>query len=76
MNVVAVVQHTSGEYLGLIRDAGLKVLWRKGLFPTMPLISLLTYVAPAASLPLHRIANQLPVPPGLCFLNVLELAKA
>jgi SAM-dependent methyltransferase len=64
-----------GEYLALIRRHRLKVVRREGLFPTYPLIAGLTYARPALALPLHRLANALPRPAGLCFLNLLELAR-
>lgn len=64
-----------GEYLELIRDSGLTLRRRTGLFPTFPLVSLLTYAAPDRALPLHRLLNAAFAPPDLCFLNILELER-
>ncbi|MBK6848873.1 MAG: methyltransferase domain-containing protein [Proteobacteria bacterium] len=63
------------EYLELIKDSGFEVLSRRGVFPTFPLISALTWFAPARSLPLHRLLNATLAWPGFCFLNLLELRK-
>ncbi|MCC6746601.1 MAG: methyltransferase domain-containing protein [Deltaproteobacteria bacterium] len=64
-----------GEFVGLLDEAGFRVLRRWGLFPTYPVVSALTFVAPAAALPLHRLHNRLHPPASWCFLNVLELEK-
>lgn len=63
------------EYLQLIRSCGFELRERRGLFPTFPLVSLLTYFAPARALPVHRLYNALAAQPGLCFLNILELER-
>ena len=47
-----------------------------GLFPTYPLISLLTYLVPSKVVWLHRIYNELCAVPGWCFLSVFECRKA
>ena len=62
-----------GEYLTLCRRQGLKVVRRRGLFPTLPLISILTFLAPSRVVGLHAIYNRLLALPGVCFLNILEL---
>jgi len=64
-----------GEYLRLARAHGFRLRRRKGLFPTFPLVSLLTWAAPGSSVPLHKLLNAVAAPPGLCFLNVLELER-
>ena len=46
-----------------------------GLFPTFPLISLLTYLMPAKVAWLHRIYNVLFAHPPWCFLNFFECRK-
>jgi SAM-dependent methyltransferase len=46
-----------------------------GLFPTFPLISLLTYLIPAKVVWLHKIYNILFAHPPWCFLNVFECRK-
>ena len=65
-----------GEYIDLCRNHGLKLVSRRGLFPTFPLISALTYLAPSRVVGLHKVYNSLLAPPGYCFLNVLELKHA
>ncbi|MEK6249705.1 MAG: class I SAM-dependent methyltransferase [Planctomycetales bacterium] len=62
-----------GETMALCRDHGLELVSRKGLFPTFPLISLLTCLYPSRVVGLHKIYNTLLAPPGYCFLNILEL---
>jgi 2-polyprenyl-3-methyl-5-hydroxy-6-metoxy-1,4-benzoquinol methylase len=64
------------EYLQLCREHNLEVVSRKGLFPTYPLISVLTYLAPGKVVPLHGLYNRFAAIPGYCFLNVLEVQKA
>ena len=64
-----------GEYLRLADECGLELVSRRGLFPTLPLISLVTLVAPARAVPLHRLVNLVAAVPSLCFLNLLELRK-
>lgn len=46
-----------------------------GLFPTYPLISLLTYKMPARVIWLHRIYNAIFAYPAWCFLNIFECRK-
>lgn len=48
---------------------------RRGLFPTYPMISLLTVLAPSSVIGLHRLYNRFLAPPNLCFLNVFMLEK-
>lgn len=48
---------------------------RRGLFPTYPMISLLTVLAPSSVLGLHRLYNRFLAPPNLCFLNIFMLEK-
>jgi 2-polyprenyl-3-methyl-5-hydroxy-6-metoxy-1,4-benzoquinol methylase len=64
------------EYINLCRQHGLEIVSRKGLFPTYPLISVLTYLAPSKVVTLHGLYNRLAAIPGYCFLNVLEVQKS
>lgn len=48
---------------------------RKGMFPTFPLISILTVLNPSAVIGLHRLYNRLVGYPNWCFLNVFFLEK-
>ncbi|MBK8481334.1 MAG: methyltransferase domain-containing protein [Proteobacteria bacterium] len=63
------------EYLELLEACGFEVLSRRGIFPTYPIVSALTWLAPARALPLHRLLNATAAWPGFCFLNLLELRK-
>ena len=63
------------EYLRLFERRHMRVVTRRGLFPTAPLLSLLTVAAPALSVPLHRVANSLRPPASLCFVALVELQK-
>ncbi len=48
---------------------------RFGLFPTFPLLCVLTWLFPARSVFLHRLYNKYLAFLGLCFLNVFEMKK-
>jgi hypothetical protein len=63
------------EYLKLCREHHLEIVSRKGLFPTYPLVSVLTYLAPSKVVALHGLYNRFAAIPGYCFLNVLEVRK-
>ena len=62
------------EYLQLLQ-VHFTILKRKGLFPTFPLISALTYLIPSKVTRLHRLYNQLLGYPNWCLLNVLICQK-
>ncbi len=61
------------EYLSLLREEGFSVLMKKGIFPTLPLITLATYLKPSVVLPIHRIYNKICPVPSWSFLNMLYL---
>jgi len=58
------------EFLDLIKNK-FKVKKRIGLFPTFPLISLLTIKSPKKSISLHRIYNKIFPFPNICFENII-----
>ena len=63
------------EYLQLARHAGFTLLNRRGIFPTVPLLTRLVRRHPRRLAPLHRfLTRALPVP-GWCFLNLLTFRK-
>lgn len=64
----------AGEYLRLLQDY-FHVRRRKGLFPTFPLISILTLLFPSRIVWLHRLYNRLFPLPNLCFLNIFYLER-
>lgn len=64
------------EFLRLFRAAGFEVAERKGIFPTIPMVTHLIRRHPAALMPLHRWLTRLVPLPGWCLLNLLRLRKA
>lgn len=64
-----------GEYLTMLNELNFKVVERKGIFPTFPLSSLLTYLFPSRVLFLHKILNNFFSYPNLCFLNIIISKK-
>lgn len=65
----------AGEYMALARRAGFVVVSRKGIFPTLPVVTRLIRRHPKRLQPLHRaLTLMLPIP-GLCFLNLLTLQR-
>ena len=59
------------EYLDLARRAGFQLVERRGIFPTVPLLTRAIRKSPARLAPLHRLLTRLLPVPGWCFLNVL-----
>lgn len=64
-----------GEFLKLIKQSNLVIEKRKGIFPTLPFISLVTCLFPSKALPLHRIENRLFAYPNWCIFNILLLKR-
>jgi SAM-dependent methyltransferase len=62
------------EYRRLLLN-DFKITSHEGIFPTFPLISMLTWWKPALSVPLHRLYNRLLAYPGWCFLSVFICEK-
>jgi SAM-dependent methyltransferase len=64
-----------GEYIELARRAGFTLISRRGIFPTIPVVTHYIRKHPRALAPVHRLLTRaLPVP-GWCFLNLLVLRK-
>jgi SAM-dependent methyltransferase len=64
-----------GEYLDLARRAGFTLIARRGIFPTVPIVTRVIRRNPRRLAFLHRLLSRaLPVP-GWCFLNLLTLRK-
>lgn len=63
------------EYLALARDAGFDLVARRGIFPTVPILTRIIRRNPRALAPLHRLLTRLLPVPGWCFLNLLVLRK-
>jgi len=49
---------------------------RKGIFPTFPMLSILTVIMPSNVIGLHKLYNHLLDYPNWCFLNAFLLEKA
>ena len=64
-----------GEYLELARRAGFQLVERRGIFPTVPVLTRWIRKSPARLLPLHRALTKLLPIPGWCFLNVLRFTR-
>ncbi len=63
------------EYLQLARRAGFTLVRRRGIFPTVPILTRLVRRHPRALAPLHRAMTALLPVPGWCFLNLLTLRR-
>lgn len=63
------------EYLDLARRAGFELLDRRGIFPTVPVLTRLIRKHPARLRPVHRLLTRLIPIPGWCFLNALRLRR-
>lgn len=64
-----------GEYLELARRAGFRLVERRGIFPTVPIVTRFIRRWPNRLRPLHRALTRLLPVPGWCFLNVLRFEK-
>jgi SAM-dependent methyltransferase len=65
----------AGEYIELAREAGFSLVARRGIFPTVPVLTRFIRRRPRALLPLHRLLSRVLPVPGWCFLNLLTLRK-
>ena len=63
------------EYLDLARRAGFVPISRRGIFPTVPVLTRWIRRAPAQLAPLHRALTRLLPVPGWCFLNALVFRR-
>ena len=65
----------AAEYLQLGRRAGFSIVGRRGIFPTVPILTHLVRRHPRTLAPLHRALTRLLPIPGWCFLNLLIFRK-
>jgi SAM-dependent methyltransferase len=65
----------AGEYVVLAERCGFELTRRRGIFPTVPVITRLIRRHPRALLPVHRLLTRLLPIPGWCFLNLLTFRK-
>lgn len=63
-----------GEYVKLL-SRNFRIKQRTGIFPTFPLLSLLTLRMPSRVVGMHRLYNRLLAPPNWCFLNICLCEK-
>jgi hypothetical protein len=63
------------EYLDLASRAGFRLIDRRGIFPTIPVLTHFIRRSPARLQPLHRALTRLVPIPGWCFLNALRLSR-
>jgi SAM-dependent methyltransferase len=63
------------EYLELAARAGFRLVERRGIFPTVPVLTRWIRRSPRQLAPLHRLLTRLLPVPGWCFLNVLRFDR-
>ena len=63
------------EYIQLAERAGFTLVARRGIFPTVPIVTRFIRRHPQRLLPLHRLLTRILPIPGLCLLNLLTLRK-
>ena len=63
------------EYQRLAARAGFTMVRRKGIFPTLPVVTHFIRRHPRALAPLHRALTRLLPIPGWCFLNLLTFRR-
>jgi SAM-dependent methyltransferase len=64
-----------GEYLDLARRTGFRLIGRRGIFPTVPVLTRAIRRRPAKLRPLHTLLTRLLPVPGWCLLNVLRFER-
>jgi 2-polyprenyl-3-methyl-5-hydroxy-6-metoxy-1,4-benzoquinol methylase len=65
----------AGEYVRMLGDAGFAVTERRGVFPTVPVLTHLIRRHPRRLAPVHRWLTRLLPVPGWCFLNLLAARR-
>ena len=63
------------EYLTLAARAGFRLIDRRGIFPTVPIVTRMIRRSPSRLAPLHRALTRLLPVPGWCFLNLLRFQR-
>lgn len=64
------------DYIRLAQAAGLTLVDRRGIFPTVPVLTRMIRRNPRTLMPLHRLLTRLLPFPGWCFLNLMTFRKA
>ena len=65
----------AADYIAMARRAGFVLTSRRGIFPTVPVVTRYIRRHPQALQPLHRWLTRLLPVPGWCFLNLLTFRK-
>lgn len=65
----------AGEYIDLAGRAGFRLVERRGIFPTVPVLTRWIRRSPARLRPLHRALTRLLPIPGWCFLNLMRFER-
>jgi hypothetical protein len=63
------------DYIEIAERAGFSLIARRGIFPTLPVVTRFIRKNPKALMPLHRWLTRLLPIPGWCFLNLLTFRK-
>ena len=63
------------EYLELATQAGFRLIDRRGIFPTVPVLTRWIRRNPSKLRPLHTLLTRLLPVPGWCFLNVIRFSR-
>jgi len=65
----------AAEYIEMAQRAGFRLVERRGIFPTVPVLTRWIRKSPKRLLPLHRTLTRLLPIPGWCFLNLLRFER-
>lgn len=65
----------AADFIEMGRRAGFTLIRRRGIFPTVPIVTRYIRRHPRALLPLHRWLTRLLPVPGWCLLNLLTFRK-
>jgi SAM-dependent methyltransferase len=65
----------AGDYIEMARRTGFVLTARRGIFPTVPVLTRWIRRRPRSLQPLHRWLTRLLPVPGWCFLNLLTFRK-
>jgi SAM-dependent methyltransferase len=64
-----------GEFLELAARTGFRVIERRGIFPTVPVLTRWIRRSPARLAWLHRLLTRVLPVPGWCFLNIVRFER-
>jgi len=65
----------AGEFIDLATRAGFRLVSRRGIFPTVPVLTRFIRRSPARLAWLHRLLTRLLPVPGWCFLNIMRFER-